>query len=139
MTDARFPLAAPRSVAWLFAVAFAVTTVVGFVPNPLVGRDALFVTNAAHNLVHLATAIGFVVVALLGDRASVRFMKAFGVVYFLVGVMGFVVLGSAPEGHLFGLVHINQLDNVLHVGLAAVIMGAGFLVDRGRPMRSAAG
>lgn len=124
------------TIAWIFAAAFAVTTVVGFIPNPLVGADAVFVTNTAHNLVHLLTALGFAVVAFLGDRASVLFMKAFGVVYFLVGVLGFVMLGSAPEGHLLGMVHINQLDNYLHVGLAAIILTAGFLAtDRSRLLR----
>ena len=121
----RFPPAA--TIAWIFAAAFAVTTVVGFLPNPLVGADALFVTNTAHNLVHLLTALGFAGVAWAGDRPSILFMKIFGVVYFLVGVLGFVVLGSAQEGHLFGLVHINQLDNFLHMGLSAVILLAGFL------------
>ena len=114
-------------VAWIFAGAFAVTTVIGFVPNPLVGADALFVTNTAHNLVHLLTAVGFGLVAVVGDRASVIFMKAFGVVYMLVGILGFVVLGAAPEGHLLGLVHINRLDNFLHVGLGVIILAAGFL------------
>ena len=114
-------------VAWIFAGAFALTTLIGFVPNPLVGADALFVTNTAHNLVHLLTAVGFGLVAVLGDRASVLFMKAFGVVYVLVGILGFAVLGAAPEGHLLGLIHINRLDNFLHVGLGVVILAAGFL------------
>ena len=114
-------------VAWIFAGAFALTTVIGFVPNPLVGADALFVTNTAHNLVHLLTAVGFGLVAVMGDRASVIFMKVFGVVYCLVGVLGFVVLGSAAEGHLLGLVHINRMDNFLHVGLGLLILAAGFL------------
>lgn len=120
-------IAQPRSIAWLFAAGFAITAVVGFVPNPLVGERALFVTNAAHNLVHLATAIGFALVAMQGDRASTLFMKAFGVVYLLVGVLGFAMLGGAPEGHLLGVVHINQLDNVLHIGLGALILVAGAL------------
>ena len=41
------------TLAWTFAAAFLGATVMGFVPNPLVGEDALFVTNTAHNLVHL--------------------------------------------------------------------------------------
>jgi hypothetical protein len=117
--------------AWIFAVAFAATALVGFLPNPLVGEDALFVTNTAHNLVHLFTAVAFGLVATFGDRASTLFMRVFGVVYLGVGVLGFVVLGAAPEGHLLGIVHINRLDNFLHVGLGLGILAAGFLaVDR---------
>jgi hypothetical protein len=114
-------------VAWVFAASFLGATVMGFVPNPLVGENALFVTNSAHNLVHLATAIGFAVVALIGNKASIRFMLAFGVVYCLVGLLGFVALGSAAETHLLGIVHINFLDNFLHVGLGIAIAIAGYV------------
>ena len=71
--------------------------------------------------------MAFAALALVGDRPAIAFMKTFGVVYFLVGVLGFVTLGSAPEGHLLGLVHINRMDNVLHVGLAALIFGAALM------------
>lgn len=119
-------------VAWAFAGAFALAALLAYVPNPLLGPDALFVTNGAHNAVHLLTAVGFAAVALAGVRASVTFMKAFGTVYFLVGVLGWVTLGGEPEGHLLGLVHINSMDNVLHMGLAATILVAGFTVPRER-------
>jgi len=46
-------------LSWIFSAAFLLAAVIGFIPNPLVGRDGLFVTNTPHNLVHLATAIGF--------------------------------------------------------------------------------
>jgi len=117
------------TLAWAFAAAFFGATVSGFVPNPLVGPDALFVTNTAHNLVHLATAVGFTVVAVLGAKASIRFMQAFGVVYMLTGVVGFVMLGSAVEGHLFHVIHINWLDNFLHVGLGIAIAVGGFVAN----------
>ena len=113
------------TLASAFAAAFLGAAVMGFVPNPLVGPGALFVTNTAHNLVHLATAIAFVVVALRGETASTRFMQAFGVVYLLTGVLGFVMLGSQAEGHLLHLVHINGLDNYLHLGLGIAIAAAG--------------
>ena len=114
------------TLAWLLAVAFAVATIIGFVPNPLVGQNALFVTNTAHNLVHLLTAIGFAAVAVIGHRASTVFMLAFGPIYALVGLIGFIALGSASEGHLLGIIHINFLDNFLHVGLGILIGGAGW-------------
>ena len=114
-------------LAWAFSAAFAAATISGFIPNPLVGEGALFVTNTAHNLVHLTTAFGFAAVALIGSRASTRFMLAFGVVYCLVGLFGFVALGSAAETHLLGVVHINFLDNFLHVGLGMAIAVAGYV------------
>ena len=117
-------------LAWAFSAAFAIATLMGFIPNPLVGQNALFVTNTAHNLVHLATAIGFAVVAIIGNRASTRFMLAFGAVYTLVGFLGFAMLGGATETHLLGIIHINFLDNFLHVGLGVAIAAGGWVAFR---------
>lgn len=124
------------TVAWAFAAAFLGAAGLGIVQNPLLGEGALFVTNTAHNLVHLATAIGFVVVALLGETASIRFMQAFGVVYMLTGAIGFVALGAQPEGYLLHIIHINRLDNFLHFGLGIAIAAAGRLSQsyRHRPL-----
>ncbi|HSR66937.1 MAG TPA: DUF4383 domain-containing protein [Acidobacteriota bacterium] len=115
------------TLAWVFAAAFAAAALIGFIPNPLVGKNGFFVTNTAHNLVHLFTAVGFVAVALAGSRASTAFMLSFGVVYTLVGLYGFIALGGASEGHLLGVVHINFVDNFLHLGLGAAIAAGGYV------------
>lgn len=128
---------APQRMAQLLALAFAIPGVLGFLPNPLIGPDSLFAANAAHNLVHLVTAALFVAVSIRSAHASRQFMRAFGVVYLLVGVLGFVVLNGRAEGMLLGLIHINQLDNVLHIGLGLVISLAGFLPPRSTPVESA--
>lgn len=115
-----------QKIAWALAVVFAITFLIAFIPNPIVGMDALFKTNLGHDLVHLLTAIGFVVVAIMGEKASVIFMKSFGLIYLAVAILGFVMLGNQPEGHLLGIIHINAADNFLHLGLAAGIIGIGF-------------
>lgn len=115
-------------VARVFAGTFALAGVAGYIPNPLIGDGALFVTNGAHNVVHLATAALFGVVSAQGALASRILMRAFGIVYFLIGVVGLVVLAGASSTMLFGVVHINQLDNFLHLVLGAAIAAAGFLL-----------
>src|SRR5262245_25881154 len=114
------------SVAWVFAASFYAAAAIGFIPNPLLGPHGLFMANAAHNIVHLLTGVGFTVVALAGPKASVVFMQAFGVIYLLTGVIGFFATGLDGEGHLLGLVHLNALDNFLHLGLGVVIGAAGW-------------
>ena len=113
-----------------FSGIFLLATVIGFIPNPLVGANAIFETNTAHNLVHLATALGFLIVALTGNRASIHFMLGFGVVYLLVGLVGFGVTGISSGGRLLGFVQINAMDNFLHLGLGAAILVSG-LVAKG--------
>ena len=117
-------------VAWAFAATLLGACLLGFIPNPLVGENALFITNTLHNLVHLATAIGFALVALLGAKASIRFMLVFGGVYILISLFGFVTLGSNTEGYLLNIIHINLLDNFLHLGLGIVIAASGWLLQK---------
>ncbi len=112
----------------LFAWVFALAGVAGFLPNPLIGEGAWFVTNFAHNAVHLATAFAFFLVSIWSETVAQRFTQGFGVVYFLVGVAGVFVLGDAAEAMLLGLVHINHLDNLLHLGLGVGIGLVGFFL-----------
>jgi hypothetical protein len=114
------------SVAWAFAVSFYAAAAIGFLPNALLGEHGVFVTNTAHNVVHLLTGVGFTIVALTGSKASIVFMQAFGVIYALTGVIGFLATGRAGDAHLLGLVHINTLDNFLHLGLGIAIGAAGW-------------
>jgi|SaaInlStandDraft_2_1057019.scaffolds.fasta_scaffold95272_3 hypothetical protein len=117
-------------LAWFWMAAFIFSGVVGFIPNPIVGTDAFFVTNAAHNLVHIVTAVGFIIVASMGNTASIKFMLGFGVVYVLVGVIGFFVTMGSGEGMLLGFIHINSLDNFLHLSLGAGIFISGIIANK---------
>jgi len=119
-----------RTLAWAFAGVFLGAAVLGVVANPLVGEKSLFVTNSAHNLVHMATAIGFIVAALRGQKASIHFMQVFGVVYVLTAFVGFGTLGAQPEGYLLNSIHINTPDNLLHLGLGIAIAAVGWLLQR---------
>jgi hypothetical protein len=74
--------------------------------------------NGWHNVVHLAS--GIVGLALAGTPASARlFALGFGAVYAVVFLLG---LFMDP---LLGLLPINAADNVLHLLIALVGIGAG--------------
>ena len=117
----------PVTLAWTLAAGFLALAVLGFLPNPVVGSTALFVTNTGHDLLHLITGVGFATVAALGPRASTRFMLAAAAFGTLVAAYGFIAVGGASEGYLLGVIHINALDNFLHAGFGAVISAAGYL------------
>ena len=117
-------------LSWVFSAIFLLATVLGFIPNPLVGSNGLFITNTAHNLIHLATAIGFIIVARMGNLSSINFMLGFGGVYFLVGMVGFLLTGSNSEDMLLGMIHINSLGNYLHIGLGSAIFSGGLLAEK---------
>jgi hypothetical protein len=55
--------------------------------------------------------------------------KVFGLVLFLIGVLGFVS-GAAPDNHLLGIFHVDALHNLIHLGSGAVAIGAGFASEK---------
>jgi hypothetical protein len=117
---------------WWIIIAGAslvVAGLLGFVGgNPIASSDpnALFRVNALHNIIHLATGalalwLGF---GTRGYRLSTGLI-AYGALYAVVAV----VLTVDPA--LFGLfadAPANLLDQVLHVGLAIVSLGLGWML-----------
>jgi len=109
-----------RSLAVLFGAVFIFVGIIGFIPNPLVHSDGLFVTNALHNVVHVITGGVFLLaLAIPGNESKV--ILGIGVAYVLVSILGFMTSGD----YLLGIIHINQADRWLHLFLAAVILAAG--------------
>ncbi len=51
--------------------------------------------------------------------------KGFGVVFLLVGILGFIP-AATPDGHLLGIFHVNGAHNIIHLasGVAALVAGA---------------
>jgi hypothetical protein len=77
--------------------------------------------NGWHNLVHLASgALGLLAFA-SGPAASRTYALAFGVVYILVAIWGFII-GSGES--ILGFIPVNTEDNILHVILGVLGVGA---------------
>ena len=108
-----------RTAGLIIGVVFLVVGVLGFVPNPLISPEGLFVVNTPHNFVHLIS--GAIILAGVYSFGSALALKIVGVVYALVAILGLVMGGE----HLFGIA-MNMADHWLHVVLAVVILLAGF-------------
>jgi hypothetical protein len=100
-------------------------------PNPIVGEshNALFHADAVHNGVHIVSGILFLLVALAAPARAGLFLKVFGVVYLLLGILGMATIGSEGMTELLGFLPVNGADNYLHIGLGIVIFLAGLLPD----------
>lgn len=82
-----------------------------------------FDVNAWHNLVHLGSgAVGLWAFA-AGPRASRLYAIAFGAIYLVVAIWGFIIGGGES---ILGFLPVNTEDNWLHLVLAVVGLGAGF-------------
>lgn len=105
----------------LLGVVFVVVGLLGFVNDPVLG---VFEVDMLHNVIHILS--GILALAAVGMGADMMrlYAKAFGVVYLLVGIVGFVM----PGDMILGLFEANLADDLLHVGLAAVFLYVGFMM-----------
>ncbi|HYF30565.1 MAG TPA: DUF4383 domain-containing protein [Chitinophagaceae bacterium] len=116
-----------KTAALLIGVVFIAVGLLGFIDNPIVGTsaNAIFHADTVHNYVHIVSGALFVLIALMSPRSAAGFMKLFGVVYLLIGILGFFAIGADGMGKVLGFLHVNGADNFLHIGLGILIFLAG--------------
>jgi hypothetical protein len=121
-----------KAAAILFGLVFLAVGILGFVPgvtsdvNGMPMLLGIFHVNAAHNYVHLASGIVFLLCGMAGASAASAFFKIFGIIYAAVAVLGFM----KGDGLLLGLISNNMADVWLHVVLSATMLYLGFVAGR---------
>ena len=118
-----------RNAAVVIGVVFILVGLLGFVPNPIIGEsdNAIFHADTVHNMVHIISGILFLLVAFAAQGFAATFLKIFGIVYLLLGILGLINIGTEGMTRLLGFLHVNGPDNILHIGLGILILAAGFL------------
>src|SRR5579862_7418655 len=112
-------IANAKTAAMVLGIVFVIAGALGFIPNPIVGENGIFLTNRLHDWVHVASGI----VLLLGAYSplgSAMTLRVVGIIYAIVAVLGFIMVNP-----VFGIA-MNMADHWLHVVLAIVILFAGF-------------
>jgi hypothetical protein len=122
-----------KAAAIVFGVVFLAVGILGFVPaattdvNGMPMLLGIFHVNAAHNYVHIASGVVFLLCGMAGAGASRTFFKVFGLIYAAVAVLGFM----KGDGMLLGLISNNTATTYLHVVLAVVMLFLGFVAKDG--------
>ena len=121
-----------KNAAILIGVVFIEVGLLGFVDNPIIGDSdkAIFHADTLHNWVHIISGLLLAFVGLAAPASASIVMIVFGVVYALIGVVGFATVGSEGMGKVLGFLHVNGADNYLHIVLGIVIFIAGFATRR---------
>lgn len=113
-----------KSLALLFGIVFLAVGILGFVPG--VTNDqmllGIFHVNLAHNIVHLASGLIFLLASMRGAGPSRCWFQLFGIIYAVVAIWGYVV----GTGNTLFVVSNNPADTWLHVVLAVVMLLIGF-------------
>jgi hypothetical protein len=121
---------------------FILVGLLGFLAPGLLGMHL----SMAHNLIHLISGAIALYLGLKGTLSAARlFCIVFGVVYLLLGVVGFLAGSSAPHGvagvdaahHgatdasllkvLPGSLELASMDHIVHILLGLVFLIGGFL------------
>jgi hypothetical protein len=127
--------------AGLIGAVLFVAGIIGFFYSSSFGSpgnvDAVFGildVNAWHNLVHAGSgALGLLAFA-LGARASRTYALAFGVIYVIVAIWGFIIGGGDS---ILGFIPVNDEDNVLHAVLGVLGIAAGLASPEPGPAETA--
>ena len=109
-----------KTICFAFGSMFVLAGMLGFFPNPIVSAEGIFETNLMHNLVHLLTGAAFLFGSAVLEGKEDLTLKAVTAAYLGVALLGFLTEGLM----LVGLVHINEADRWLHLGLAIAMIGA---------------
>lgn len=110
-----------KTAKW-FGIILLVVGILGFIPG--IATDGMllgiFEVDVVHNVVHLLS--GIIALFCAGSMVAAKtYFKMFGVVYGLVTILGF--LGNDP---VFGLIVVNNADNILHLLIAVIALALGF-------------
>lgn len=88
--------------------------------------------NGWHNIVHILTgALGL----LVAGYAARAYALGLGVVYLVVAFAGFAHVGGGDTDSILKLIPVNTEDNILHLVLGLLGVGAGVATPKGEARR----
>jgi uncharacterized protein DUF4383 len=108
-------------------VVLVVVGLLGFINNPLVGKDpaALVSTNEIHNVVHLLTGLIALYIAFgLRGAQQANGLVAFGVLYAVIFIAAVV---SPDLFGLFGGYTAGITEHIIHGAVAVISLGIGWM------------
>jgi len=115
-----------KTISTILGIVFLLVGLVGFVKPDLMGTHL----SLAHNLIHIISGAVALYFGLAGTLSAAKtFCFAFGVVYGLLGVAGFLLGKRATDPRLFkilpGILELGRVDHTLHIMLGILfIIGA---------------
>ncbi len=111
-------------ISWIFATMFMWVTFLGFIPNFFPGETIFLETYTALKLIHLITAIFFIVITRSEERTRIQFIQMFGLVYMLISVIGFMGMDIKIGEQWEAVIRLNLLNYVqFSLGVALSVVG----------------
>ena len=116
-------------VAWIFAAMFMWITLLGFIPNFFPGEPIFLETYMPLKLIHLITAICFIVVAYSKENIKIQTMLMFGLAYMLISGIGFMGMNIKIGEQWEAVIRLNLL-NYVQFSLAVALSTIGMILKK---------
>jgi hypothetical protein len=111
-----------------------VAGLVGFAAPGLMGMHL----SPVHNVIHLVSGALALCFGLAGSFSAAKtFCTLFGLIYGLLGVLGFILAGPGGMWAIVPQLTLGTMDHIIHVILGGLFLFAGFY-QKTAPMRTSA-
>jgi hypothetical protein len=125
-----------RLVATIFGAVYLLVGVLGFFVTSGVDFIAtegglllgIFEVNPLHNIAHLLIGAALLIGGLSGVRAAKTVNLVVGIVYLLLGIIGFFLVGTPAN-----ILALNVADHFLHLASAIILLGVALAADKSVP------
>jgi hypothetical protein len=114
-----------KTICTLLGIVFIIVGIVGFFSHDLLGAHL----TTAHNIVHIVSGLLALYFGLAGSLGAARaFALIFGVVYLLLGVVGFI-MGDPNNDRMLTIINSDSLqlmlgtrDHIIHIALGVIFL-----------------
>ena len=112
-----------KTIATLLGAVFVLVGIIGFVAPGFLGAHL----NTSHNLVHIVSGAIALYLGLAGSLSAAKmFCLIFGVVYLLLGIVGFMAGDGADRMLNVGdILHLGTMDHIIHVLFGVIFLIGG--------------
>ena len=122
-------------VAWLFAAVFMWIAFVEFGSNFFHVEKEFFETNLTLKLVHIITAIFFIVVTRMDEDTRIQSIQLFGLTYMMISGIGFMGMNIRIGVQWESVLYLNLLT-YMQFGLGISLSAIGMILKKRRPVNS---
>ncbi len=116
-------------VAWLFAAVFMWIAFIEFSSNFFQVEKEFFETNLTLKLVHIITAIFFIVITRLDEEIRTQSIQVLGITYMMISGVGFMGMNIRIGVQWEGAIYLNMLC-YMQFGLGIVLSAIGMILKK---------
>ena len=120
-------------VAWLFAAVFMWIAFIEFSSNFFHVEKEFFETNLTLKLVHIITAIFFIVATRMDEEVRNQSIQVFGITYMMISGIGFMGMNIRIGVQWESAIYLNLLTYI-QFGLGIALSAIGMILKKRQPV-----